>query len=93
MVKEKLGLSDEQAEKLKTQNDGYRAKIKAIQENTTLSEDQKKEQMKTARERAATERKSQLTPEQIKKMEEMRKERMGAKNKKGKKMGEGEEMK
>ncbi len=73
-MKEKLGLSNDQAAKLKAQNEATREKVKSIQANQSLSADQKKEQMKAVKDAANAERKSILTAEQIKKMEEMKKE-------------------
>ena len=83
MMKEQLGLSNEQAEKLKAQNQEAHSKIKAIQENQSLSEEQKKAQMKAVKEAAKEQRKSILTAEQLKKMEEMKKEGKGRKDVKG----------
>ena len=73
-MKEKLGLSNDQAAKLKAQNEATREKVKSIQANQSLSADQKKEQMKAVKDAANAERKNILTAEQIKKMEEMKKE-------------------
>lgn len=84
-MKEKLGLSNEQAEKLKAQNQETHSKIKAIQDNETLTMDQKKEQMKAVKESANAQRRNILTAEQLKKMEEMKKESKGQKDWKEKK--------
>jgi periplasmic protein CpxP/Spy len=73
-MKEKMGLSNDQAAQLKAHNEATHAQIKAIQENQTLSTEQKKAQIKTVKETANTQRKSILTTEQIKRMDEMKKE-------------------
>ena len=85
VMKEKLGLSNEQAEKLKAQNQEAHSKIKAIQDNESLTMDQKKEQMKAVKEASKAQRKNILTAEQIKKMEEMKKDGKGQKDWKEKK--------
>ena len=85
VMKEKLGLSNEQAEKLKAQNQEAHSKIKAIQDNQSLTMDQKKEQMKAVKEASKAQRKNILTAEQIKKMEEMKKDGKGQKDWKEKK--------
>ncbi len=76
-MKDKLGLSNEQAAKLKAQNEINKEKIKAIQANQSLSMEQKKAQMKAVRDAAKTERQSILTAEQLKKMEQMDKDDNG----------------
>jgi len=73
-MKEKLGLSNDQAAKLKTHNEATHSKIKAIRDNQSLSMEQKKEQMKAVKESSKAQRNSILTAEQIKKMDEMKKE-------------------
>jgi Spy/CpxP family protein refolding chaperone len=79
-MKTKLSLSDDQVSKLKSQHEAMKSKIKAIRENQSLSPEDKKQQIKAAKEAAKTEHKSILTAEQLKKFEEIRKE-----HKKGKK--------
>lgn len=82
-MKEKLGLSNDQAAKLKAFNKETHNKIKAIHENESLSISQKKEQMKAVKEASKDQRKSILTAEQRKKMEEMKKEGSHMKGNKG----------
>ena len=82
-MKEKLGLSNEQAEKLKAHNQATHSKIKAIQDNESLSMEQKKEQMKAVKETSKDQRKNILTAEQLKRMQEMKKEDRGMKGNKG----------
>ena len=84
-MKEKLGLSNEQAEKLKAHNQETHSKIKAIQDNESLTMDQKKEQMIAVKEASKAQRKNILTAEQLRKMEEMKKEGKGQKDWKEKK--------
>ncbi|RYF81204.1 MAG: hypothetical protein EOO03_16830 [Chitinophagaceae bacterium] len=83
MMKEKLALTDDQAAKLKAHNEATHSKIKAIQENQTLSQEQKKAQMESIKEASKTERKNILTAEQLKKMEEMKKAGQHKKGTKG----------
>ena len=73
-MKQDLNLSTEQAEKLKTHNQAVHSKIQAVRSNTSLTEDQKKAEIKAIKEASKTERKNILTEEQIKKMQEMKKE-------------------
>ncbi len=72
-MKTELGLNNDQAAKLKALNEQSHTQIKAIHDNASLSESAKKEQMKAVKENAKTQRQSILTAEQIKKMDEMKK--------------------
>ena len=74
-MNERLNLSTEQSEKLKTLHSGMSEKIKNIRANETLTQDQKKEQVKQIMEKQKEEMKSILTEDQLKKMEEMRSNR------------------
>lgn len=76
-MKEKMGLSNEQAAKLKAHNEATHAQIKAIQNNQTLSMEQKQAQIKAVKETSKTQRKSILTTEQIQRMDEMKKQGKG----------------
>ena len=89
ITKEKLGLTDDQAAKLKKHSEDTHNKMKAIQDNQSLTMDQKKQQLKTVREAAFNERKTILTAEQLKKMQEMKKEGNPKKDQKGKKEDKG----
>lgn len=82
-IQKELELNNEQAVKLKAQNQATQIKVKAIRENTALSADQKKEQMKILRESAMTDHKKILSVEQIQKMEEINKAKKGRHHKKG----------
>jgi periplasmic protein CpxP/Spy len=74
MLKEKLSLTDDQAAKLKAQNEATHSKMKSIRDDQSLSIDQKKIQMKAIKEASKNDRKSILTAEQVKKMDELKKE-------------------
>jgi protein CpxP len=67
-MKAKLGLTDEQAAKLKTSQAGFHEKIKAIKTNSALSDSQKKDQVKALAKQHREDMKSVLTAEQIEKM-------------------------
>ncbi len=74
MMKTKLGLSDNQVLKMKAQHEATHAQLKAIKQDQTLSRADKKEKMKAIKDEAMQQRKSILSAEQIKKMEELKKE-------------------
>ncbi|MES2330801.1 MAG: hypothetical protein V4539_14455 [Bacteroidota bacterium] len=72
-MKTQLGLSDEQSKKLKESQAGFQDKIKSIRENKELSDDQKREQVRTISKKHHELLKSVLTPEQLQKMKGGRK--------------------
>lgn len=76
-MKEKLGLSNDQAAKLKALNEQTRTKIQAIHSNSSLTQEQKQAEMKTVKEAAKTQSQSILTKEQQKKMKSIQKETKG----------------
>ena len=76
-VKAELGLTDEQAAKMKANAAENRTKIQEIRNNSTLTEDQKEAQIKEVMKSAKQENKEILTPEQQQKMKEMHKKREG----------------
>ena len=79
---EKLGLTDDQKAKLEPIFQKERADIKAIIDNTTLTKEQKHEQISAIREATAPQVKAILTPEQYQKWEALKaewKERHGGK--------------
>lgn len=84
-MQQELGLNNDQAAKLKAQNQATQEKVKAIKANTTLTEAQRREQMKAVKDAASAERKQILTTEQQDKMKEMKKDKKGGQYKKGKK--------
>jgi len=75
-MKAKLNLSDEQVAKISTAKQAEHEQFKAITQNDNLSRLQKKDQVMALREQNKNNFKSILTPEQISKMEEMKKTRM-----------------
>jgi Spy/CpxP family protein refolding chaperone len=75
MMKEKLGLTDEQAAKMDKNHQEMREKMKSIREDKSLSEDKKREEMKELMKGQKEKMKSILTEEQMKKLQEGRKHR------------------
>ena len=74
-MKTELGLSDEQSAKMKANREAMGAKMKAIRENKSLGEEQKREQMKELMKSQKDNMKSILTEEQMKKFKESRQHR------------------
>ncbi|MEO6547248.1 MAG: hypothetical protein ABIN94_04590 [Ferruginibacter sp.] len=78
-MKAKLNLSDEQVATIKSNREAGKAKVKAIRENTQLTAAEKKDQLMAIRKAQKDSFKQVLTPEQINKMEDLRKERLDKK--------------
>jgi Spy/CpxP family protein refolding chaperone len=78
-MKTKLGLTDAQSAKLKANGEEFRNKAKAIRDNNSLSQEQKKEQVKALAQQNRENMKSILTPEQMEKLKAGRKNKMGSK--------------
>lgn len=76
-MKTNLSLTDEQVSKLKAQRSTMQAKAEKIKNNESLSQEQKKEQIITLKAEAKEQHNKILTPEQLKKKEEMKKNRNG----------------
>lgn len=74
-MKTSLSLSDEQVSKLKAQRIATIAKAEKIKNNESLSREQKKEQMMALKAEIKEQHNKILTPEQLKKKEEMKKSR------------------
>jgi len=74
-MKTSLSLTDEQVTKLKAQHDATKAKFEKIKNNESLSREQKKEQMMAIKAEMKDQHSKILTPEQLKKKEEMKKSR------------------
>ncbi|MFT3979954.1 MAG: hypothetical protein QM687_05750 [Ferruginibacter sp.] len=74
MYKE-LNLTEDQKSKMKTQQAETRSKIEAVRNNTSLTEDQKKAQVKEIMKSAQASQKDILTAEQQAKMKELRKDK------------------
>ncbi len=75
-MKTDLNLSDDQVVKIKEQREGMMQQAMAIKNDSTLSQEQKREQFMTLRKTFKENMNSILTPEQIKKREELRNNRM-----------------
>ena len=74
-MKTNLNLTDEQVTKLKAQQAANRAKAEQIKNNESLSREQKKAQMMALKAEAKEQHNKIFTAEQMKKKEEMRKNR------------------
>ena len=75
-MKTELQLTEDQSAKIKTLQADTRSKIKGIRENESLNDDQKKEQVMAAFKKQHEAMNSLLTPEQMKKMENLKPTRM-----------------
>ncbi len=73
-MKAKLGLSDEQSAKLKQYHTDMADKMKALREDQTMDPEKKREQMRELRTSQREQMKSILTEEQLKKLQDLRKE-------------------
>ena len=74
-MKTQLNLTDEQVSKLQASRESFHAKAKDIRSNTSLTEDQKKSQIKDLAKQQREDTKSILTKEQLQKMQELHKDR------------------
>jgi len=81
-MKARLNLSEEQVAKIKDSREASRAKANAIRENSQLSQAEKKDQLVAVMKEQKDNFKAVLTPEQISKMEAMKKDRMDKRNSK-----------
>lgn len=72
-MKTNLGLTDDQVAKIKTSRESIRTQMNAIREDDKLSSTEKKEKLMALKEQHKNSIKQYLTPEQISKMEEMKK--------------------
>jgi Spy/CpxP family protein refolding chaperone len=75
-MKTKLNLSDDQLAKIKAGRETVHTQAKAIRENDQLSRTEKKEKLMALKAETQTNLKNILTPEQINKIEELKKNRM-----------------
>ena len=82
-LKTELGLSDDQAAKIKAGNESFKQRVEAIRNNQSLSEDQKKSQFEALRKDREASMKSYLTADQIAKFDAIKKNRGDHKNKSG----------
>lgn len=74
-MKTELGLSDEQSAKLKNNREAMVEKMKALREDKSLNDENKKEQVKELKKKQKENMKSILTEEQLKKWEEQKHQR------------------
>ena len=74
-MKTQLNLTDEQVSKLEASRESFHAKAKDIRSNTSLTEDQKKSQIKELAKQQREDTMSILTKEQLQKMQELHKDR------------------
>lgn len=84
-MKEELSLTDDQSAKLKAQHQALKARMEAIKNDQSLSKEAKKEKMMALKNEAKEQRKSILTAEQMKKMEEFKKDRKDKSSRKARK--------
>ena len=75
-MKTDLGLTDDQVAKIKEQQQSSMEQMKAIKENSSLTEEQKKEQLMDLHKNMRESMKNILTADQIKKRDELRNNRM-----------------
>jgi len=87
-LKKELGLTDEQGAKLKTVNQNFAQKMKALREDKSLSAEDKKAKFKALSTERSEEVKSILGPEKFKALEEKRKARQHRPGNFGKKDGQ-----
>ncbi|MEP7251801.1 MAG: hypothetical protein ABI683_05450 [Ginsengibacter sp.] len=74
-MKTNLKLTDDQVAKLKSQHESFASEAKSIRDNTSLTEEQKKQSIMDLRKRSQEDQKSILTAEQLQKKEEMKSKR------------------
>ena len=79
--KKELNLSSDQETKLKGIFQDFQTKSKAIRSNTSLSQEQKREQMQTLSKQYMDQGKTVLNADQLKKLDEMKSKRKGKHNK------------
>lgn len=84
-LKNELGLSDDQAAKLKATNDEFKTKRRELKDNTSLSKEEKQKQSMALLEERRKKINEFLTPEQQEKYKLVEKEQIKKHYKKGKK--------
>ena len=75
MLKDSLHLTDVQTDSVVSIQQEFMGKRKTIMQNSSLSADQKKEQVKPLKEQMKSRLKAILTKEQMEKLQEMRKDK------------------
>lgn len=71
-----LNLTDAQVSQLKSQRENFKSQANSIKANTSLSQEQKKQQMMELKKKQNESKKSILTAEQLQKKEQLRSSRM-----------------
>ncbi|MEJ7627460.1 MAG: hypothetical protein WKF35_11395 [Ferruginibacter sp.] len=84
-LKDKLNLTDDQSSKLKTQKQALKEKRELIKNDQSLSKELKKEKMLVLKNEAKVYRKNILTAEQLKKIEDYKKENKNNNSRKARK--------
>jgi protein CpxP len=74
---EKLNLTDQQKQQMAEMRKEHRAKLEALRNDTSITPEQKREQMRAYREQFQQEMQSILTPEQKKQMQEWKQKAKG----------------
>ena len=74
-MQSQLGLTSDQSARMKADRENFKAKAEAIKNNTSLSDQQKKDQFMQLRQDREQAMKSYLNADQIKKLEEMKSKR------------------
>lgn len=78
-IKQDLGLSEEQASQWETIHEQHRSRMRTLKENTSMSEDEKKVQMKELRSNKNERINALLTAEQQEKWKSMKADKRGKK--------------
>ena len=79
-IKSKINLSDAQVMQLKNQRERIKASAKTIKDNESLSRSQRKEQLMALKAEAKTQKSNIFTADQIKQLDEMKKNKIGKKH-------------
>lgn len=79
-MKSKINLSDAQVMQLKSQRERIKANTKEIKDNESLSRTQRKEQLMALKAESKTQKSNIFTADQIKQLDEMKKNKMGKKH-------------
>ena len=79
-MKSKINLSDAQVMQLKSQRERIKANTKEIKDNESLSRTQRKEQLMALKAEAKTQKSNIFTADQIKQLDEIKKNKMGKKD-------------
>lgn len=79
-MKSQLSLSDAQVDQMKSQREATQLKVRGIRDNQSLSREEKRSQLMALKEQAKDQRKKILSPDQLKKMEEMKQKHMDKDN-------------